>query len=187
MSAGKMNLAIFDLDGTLFDTGEVNYFAYRDALLPFGIKLEHDYYIQKCNGRHYTEFLPVIMDCEENIEEVHRAKKYAYSKNLYRARKNIHLFEIIKCLKETYYTAIVTTASRRNTEDVLNYFKCSELFDYVISQENITKVKPDPQGFLMVMDYFDISPEHTVIFEDSDVGIKAARATGAAVIIVDKF
>lgn len=36
----KEYLALFDLDGTLFDTSEVNYFAYKDALEPFGIKLQ---------------------------------------------------------------------------------------------------------------------------------------------------
>lgn len=37
-SKRKDYLAIFDLDGTLFDTGEVNYVSYREALRPYGIE-----------------------------------------------------------------------------------------------------------------------------------------------------
>ena len=36
----KDYLALFDLDGTLFDTGDVNYYAYKDALEPYEIKLD---------------------------------------------------------------------------------------------------------------------------------------------------
>lgn len=48
-------------------------------------------------------------------------------------------------------------------------------------------MKPDPEGFIIAMNHFGIDAEHTVIFEDSEVGIMAARETGASVNIVDKF
>lgn len=187
MSERKTKLALFDLDGTLFDTGVVNYHAYKDALSPYGISLDREYFQAKCNGRHYTEFVPVIMGTEEYLELVHRAKKEAYAKNLDKARINRVLFDIIRGLKMEYHCAIVTTASYQNTMDILTHFQVEKLFDLVITQENITKVKPDPQGFLMAMEYFEIPAEDTVIFEDSDVGIQAARSSGAAIFVVDRF
>ena len=183
----KQFLALFDLDGTLFDTRDVNYYAYKDALEPFGIELDKEYFVTKCNGRHYTEFLPVVMGNSDHLEEVHKAKKITYAANLDKARENKQLFEIIKVMKETYHIAIVTTASRKNTMDILRHFGYENLFEYLITQEDITKVKPDPQGFLLGMKHFGADAENTVIFEDSDVGIKAARATGATVLVVDQF
>lgn len=183
----KKKLAIFDLDGTLFDTVDVNYHAYRAALFPYGIDLERAYFLTHCNGRHYTEFLPAVMGTTRNIEDVHRAKKMMYAANMDRVRENKQIFEIIKCLKDRYYIVIVTTASRQNTEDILSYFNHEHLFEYLITQEDVTEVKPSPQGFLMAMEYFKIAPADTIIFEDSDVGIQAARATGAAVMVVDRF
>ncbi|MBE6024726.1 MAG: HAD family hydrolase [Cellulosilyticum sp.] len=181
----KEYLALFDLDGTLFYTGDVNYYAYRDALKPYGVELDKEYFVTKCNGRHYTEFLPVIMGSDEHIEEVHKLKKQTYVDNLDKARANKHLFEIIDGLKEKYNIAIVTTASRQNTLDILKFFNKEDVFDYIVTQEDITKVKPDPQGFLLAMDYFGAKPENTMIFEDSDVGIRAAKATNATVFVVD--
>lgn len=186
-SKRKDYLAIFDLDGTLFDTGEVNYVSYREALRPYGIELEHDYFIRKCNGKHYTEFLPMILENVEHMEMVHAAKKEVYGKNLEKARVNRHLFQMIKLLRKEYYTAIVTTASLRNSLDILRYFGYLELFDLLITQEDIKKAKPDPEGFLLAMQKLNKDAGHTLIFEDSEVGICAARASGASVIVVNKF
>lgn len=184
----KKYLAIFDLDGTLFDTGDVNYYAYRDALAMFQVELDHDYFVKNCNGRHYTEFLPEIMgEAADHIEEVHEAKKNAYMANLDKAKVNVHLIEIIKAIRNDYHIALVTTASRKNAMDILTYFGYQDLFEYMVSQENMTRMKPEPEGFLLAMEHFGMKAERVVIFEDSDVGIQAARATGAAVIVVDRF
>lgn len=71
----KNFLAIFDLDGTLFDTREVNYYAYKEALAVFEVGLDKDFFLKECNGRHYTEFLPQIMGSKKHVEDVHRAKR----------------------------------------------------------------------------------------------------------------
>jgi haloacid dehalogenase superfamily, subfamily IA, variant 3 with third motif having DD or ED len=183
----KNHLALFDLDGTLFDTSDVNYYAYKDSLKHYNIQLDQEYFVKNCNGRHYTEFLPMIMENKEHLETVHKAKKINYVKNLYRARKNEHLFELIKLMQPEYHLAVVTTASRQNTIDIIRYFGYDSLFEYMITQEDITRVKPDPQGYLMAMEHFGITAENTVIFEDSEVGIQAAKATGASVMVIVQF
>ena len=183
----KKYLAIFDLDGTLFDTSEVNYYAYKDALAFFGIELNREYFVKNCNGRHYTEFLPEIMGDTEHVEIVHRYKKETYVVNLSKARENTHLFEMIRVMEPFYHLAVVTTASKKNAKDILGYFGYENLFEYLVTQENVTSVKPDPQGFELAMKYFGVSPAKTVIFEDSAVGIQAARATGASVMVVNQF
>ena len=104
-----------------------------------------------------------------------------------KARINEHLFEIIKGMHDVYHVAVVTTASKKNVRDILMYFGYEDLFEYMITQEDTTRVKPDPQGYELAMEYFGANPESTVIFEDSEVGIQAARATGATVMVVEKF
>lgn len=55
-----MKLVIVDLDGTLFDTKDVNYHAYKDAISPYGFDIDYKYYCEFCNGRHYLDFLPQL-------------------------------------------------------------------------------------------------------------------------------
>ncbi|MCQ2514858.1 MAG: HAD family hydrolase [Ruminococcus sp.] len=180
-------LAIFDLDGTLFDTSDVNYYSYKEALLTYGVELDKKYFVEECNGRHYKEFLPIIMGTDEYLEPVHIRKKNAYANNLDKARVNKHLFSIIEKIKSDYYIAIVTTASKKNVLDILNYHNYLDLFDLIITQEDVLKPKPDPQGFLLAMEHYNMSPENTLIFEDSDIGIIAAQRSKATVFKIEKF
>jgi beta-phosphoglucomutase len=186
----KNYLALYDLDGTLFDTGEVNFASYCDAVKLFGANIDHDYFVKHCNGRHYTEFIPPILGekaTKENLEAIHRKKMEVYKANLGYARKNDHLFKMLELMHGEYINIIVTTASKKNTTDILEYFGVMNLFDGFITQEDIKRTKPDPDGFIQAMAKYRIDKDHTVIFEDSDVGIQAARATGAAVMIIDRF
>ena len=183
----KEYLAVFDLDGTLFDTTQVNYYSYQEALWPYGIRLEKKYFMERCNGRHYTEFLPGLAGAGTDLEKIHAAKKAAYGKYLGKAGVNRHLLRIIRALQDSYHTAVVTTASRENTCEILEYFGYAEMFELLVTQEDIRRTKPDPEGFIRAMKYFGMDARHTVIFEDSDVGIAAARASGADVFVVDTF
>ena len=184
----NLKLAIFDLDGTLFNTDEVNFHAYEDAFGKFGVKLDHDYYVNECNCRHYKTFAPIILDGNlEHLEEIHELKKEKYREYLKFAKLNTHLFDVIRSIKDSYKIAIVTTASEKNVEDILSFFEVRDLFDLLITQEDISIPKPDPEGFIIAMEYYDADAKNCVIYEDSDVGIEAARKTGAAVMVVDKF
>ena len=83
--------------------------------------------------------------------------------------------------------ALVTTASKDNVLEELRHFGLENDFDLVLAAEDIPNHKPDPQGFLMAMERFDIPPERTVIFEDSPVGIEAAKRSGASVMKVERI
>lgn len=187
----KDKLAIFDLDGTLFDTRRVNYLAYRKALEEFGIHLDRDFFFKNCNGRHYKDFLPQIMsdvtDAGTEIEEVHRLKKEYYSFFLSEAVSNEQLFDMMEALRDTYYIALVTTASRKNCDELLGYYGKEKAFDLLITGEDVCRKKPDPEGFIKAMEFYGIAEGNTVVFEDSAVGIAAAEKCGVMVFEVRGF
>ena len=183
-----MKLAIFDMDGTLFDTNEINYYAYKGAFEKYNISIDYEYYCNYCNGRHYKVFVsPLLNDNEYKIEDVHNIKKSSYSKYLNKVKVNEHLFNIIENIKNDYKIALVTTASKKNTYEILEYTKKSELFDLILTSEDVKNSKPDPEGFILAMSKFNSEPNECIIFEDSGVGIEAAKKTGATVIKVEKF
>lgn len=183
----KTKLAMFDLDGTLYNTCLTNYYAYKDALKQYRYELDYDYYLNECNGRHYTEFLPRMLGNNENIDEIHAIKKARFADYLDKCIENNYLFDIINGLKRQYYIALITTASRKNCEEILTYHKRLNLFDLIISQEDVEKYKPNPEGFLKAMEYFGIYSESSIVFEDSEVGVKAAMTSGATVFVVKGF
>ena len=183
-----MKLIMVDLDGTLFDTKEVNFLAYKDAIEKYGFNIEYDYYCNYCNGRYYLDFLPEITTHDQSIlTDIHLRKKKAYKKYLSHAKMNQSLVELIISCKDKYKIALVTTASRENTSDILDEFNIRDLFDLILTHEDIEKSKPDPDGFIKAMRSFGALPEECIIFEDSDVGVKAAEASGATVFVVKGY
>lgn len=184
-----MKLIIVDLDGTLFDTKEVNYNAYKEAIDPYGYQLDFEYYCNFCNGRHYLDFLPQITTTDKSVlTKIHKAKKDAYKKHLDKAVLNQGLVDILQAMKgKGCKLAVVTTASKQNCYDILYQFDIFELFDLVLTHDDITNVKPDPEGFFRAMEFLKVKPEDTIIFEDSEVGIEAATKTKASLFVVKGF
>ena len=178
MTGNKRKLAIVDLDGTLYDTKQLNYQAYKKAALSLG--LEFDLTVQqfsdKCFGRSYKNFLPEILKYDElYIEKIHNLKVQYYPSMLQYAVENTALIDILFGLRQTYYLALVTTASKKNVQDILAYFGRLELFDMVITGNDVQLQKPAPEGYLKAMDKFNILPENTILFEDNDACIKTAK------------
>ena len=183
-------LILVDLDGTLFDTVAVNAASYRAALEEVGSTVTDEYYAAYCNGGYYKTFLCPLLGGDpapELVEQVHDRKKALYAACLGAARKNEALFALLHAMRGTAHLALVTTGSRRNATEILDYFHCRELFELILTSEDVTRNKPDPEGYLTAMARFGADAAHTMIFEDSAPGLAAARATGAAVFAVDRF
>ncbi|MBQ7584050.1 MAG: HAD family phosphatase [Lachnospiraceae bacterium] len=181
-------LAIFDMDGTLIDTCMVNYRSYQAALSEEGIELTYDYFVRECFGKGYKDYLPpVIGDDADILERIHQRKIGLYKDYINEARLNSTLVDFVRGMRDSYYMALVTTASKDNVLEELKHFGLENDFDLVLAAEDIPNHKPDPQGFLMAMERFDIPPERTVIFEDSPVGIEAAKRSGASVMKVERI
>jgi len=185
----KSKLAIFDLDGTLFDTRRVNFLSYQQALNEEGYSLSLESYESRCNGKHYKSFLPLIAKdpTEELMERIHIRKKQLYPEYLSTATINEHLFHIAGLMSPEYHIAIVTTASRENCLSLLDHFGKAQMFELIIAQEDVRRCKPDPEGLIKAMDHFKTSRENTIVFEDSDTGIEAARRSGASVLITLEY
>ncbi|MCH5342434.1 MAG: HAD-IA family hydrolase [Acetatifactor sp.] len=107
-----------------------------------------------------------------------------YKKCLHLAKKNEQMFTIIDLIKPAYQLALVTTASKANTMDILMEFGVKNSFDFIITQEDVNKTKPDPECFMKVMDIAGVGIENTIIFEDSEAGLKAAELSGAKYVKV---
>lgn len=186
----KKFLAVFDMDGTLFDTRKANFHAYNHAINEvFSRSVEYDLFNELSNGQNYKKFLPEILGktSNDNIEKIHNLKKVFYLKYLKFAIKNDHLFRVIHSIKDTYVIALATTASKKNAIDILTFFQVIDLFEIIVTQEDVKSLKPDPECYKKIMTECSILPKNTIIFEDSKVGLKAARLSKASVFNVEIF
>ncbi|MCB0363538.1 MAG: HAD family hydrolase, partial [Bdellovibrionales bacterium] len=61
----------------------------------------------------------------------------------------------------------------------------SKYLDLILSNEDVTQPKPDPQIYNKAMEFFNLSPSQCLVVEDNPHGLEAARRSGAHVMRVD--
>ena len=181
----EIKLVISDFDGTLVDTKEANFLSYRDVLLGAGYKLTAEEYHQ-CFGLRFEEFMHRLGILDEAVMKkirVNKAKTYPSYFNKIRVNQNLAQF--IESFRQTGgKTALASTAARHNILNVLAFVRLNDLFDAIISGDEIARPKPDPACYIEAMRRFAVRPHQCLIFEDAPIGIEAASASGASYIIV---
>ena len=176
-----------DLDDTLISTLNANHLSYKLALNEQGFDLSLEAYAKNCNGRKYNDFLPEIMGKDHPaIETVHDRKIELYAQCLKAAEVNRPLVDILRAIKLEYYIALVTTATKANVDRILEHFGLRDLFDSVVTQNDVHKSKPDPECYNMVIEKYGVDRENCIIFEDSKTGIAAALASGCETMCIKR-
>lgn len=170
-------LHITDFDGTLVDTREANYLAYKETLkkvYDYELKPE-DYYNNF--GLRINELLEKLKLDIDKLSEVKKTKARVYKKYFDKIRINKNLYSHLYYAKQnSNIVCLATTASKKNVENLLKYFEIENLFDYIITGEDVSNGKPDPEVYQKtIMKYPFVSFDNIYIYEDSDVGFLAAH------------
>lgn len=178
---------IFDLDGTLIETKQLHWAGLQAALFD-----QNPRYELSTKLKHQLEGLPTTvklahlesMGWNFNTSEVIKYKQQYVLTHLNNTVCPSGLPEKLKQLSENYKMCLATNARNRFTLAVLQRFSL-DMFDIVLSTDYLgNKVKPDPFVYEECMRLTNSSPEQTVIFEDSEVGLAGASACGAQVELV---
>ena len=80
--------------------------------------------------------------------------------------------------------AITSSAVRRSIETILARFDLSRMFGVIVDGSEVARGKPDPQAYLVTAGRLGVDPASCVVFEDSNVGVRAAKAAGMYCIAV---
>lgn len=86
--------------------------------------------------------------------------------------------------EEGHALAVVTGAQRADVDFVLAHSSVRDRFGVVVSEEDVRRGKPDPEGFLLAADRLGVAPGEVVVLEDSVAGVRAALAAGMRCIAV---
>jgi beta-phosphoglucomutase len=96
----------------------------------------------------------------------------------------IHEYALSMLKTAGYRLAVCSNSVRQTVLAMLGKANLITYLDLIISNEDVAKTKPDPEMYLRVMEDFALEPDECLIVEDNENGIKAARASGAHVLVV---
>lgn len=184
----EIKLIISDFDGTLVDTREANYLAYREVLSGIGYDLGPGKY-NECFGLRFEEFMSRLGILDQGLmEEIRAGKAKAYPNYFHKIKLNRNLAGFIEVFRSGGgNAALASTASRLNMLNVLAFIGLSGLFDFIVSGDDTERPKPNPECYIKAMRQFNVLPSECLIFEDAPIGIEAASASGACFIVVKEF
>lgn len=195
--ARRIRLLLLDFDGTLADTRRANTLAYVAALGEAGYNLTEEEYAANYFGMRCEEFLTRFGIADPAERERLRLRKIALYPTFFdTVRLNRPLWEFCcQFRREGGRVWVVSTGSRANIDNVMRYLGIggpetpeSEAplgrVDGILSGLDIEHAKPAPDCFLEAMRREGCTPQQTLIFEDSPIGIEAARRSGAGYFVV---
>lgn len=176
---------ITDFDGTLVDTFEANLLAYQESFDAEGITLTDERY-HECFGYRFDRFMQAMsVNDKATAARIKESKKDVYPKYFSHLNPNHSLIALITTFHQMGgKTAIASTARKENLMNAVNYLGIADYFDLIFAGVDVKQGKPNPEIYLKAMVALGVSPEETLIFEDSQVGIEAAKASGAHYMIV---
>ncbi|WP_417014698.1 HAD family hydrolase [Alistipes sp.] len=193
----RIRLLLLDFDGTLADTRRANTLAYVAALGEAGYPLTEEEYAANYFGMRCEEFLTRYGITDPAERERLRLRKIALYPTFFdTVRLNRPLWEFCCQFRRTGGRVwVVSTGSRANIDNVMRHLGIGGpgaataeaplgCVDGILSGLDIERPKPAPDCFLEVMRREGCTPRETLIFEDSPIGIEAARRSGAGYFIV---
>lgn len=189
----KIKAILFDLDGVLVDATEWHYEALNRALKLFGYGISRYEHLTTYNGlptRKKLEMLSIEKGLPRGLHSMlNRIKqKYTQEEVLTRCTPFFEKEFMINQLKrEGYLLGVCSNSVRDSVNLMLKASGILEIFDVIVSNEDVSKPKPDPEMYLQACAQLGIVPEEAVMVEDAGYGIEAARGAGGHVCVVAGF
>lgn len=174
-------IVLFDFDGVIADT-ESQYTIFWNqkgmeylGLENFGLTIKGQTFKQIAAGHFKDKLKELYEEIEPVLNEFEVNMSYDYVPGA---------LEFMKEMKSAgVRTAIVTSSHNVKMANAYRaHPELLELVDAILTSNDFTRSKPDPECFLKGMEVLGGKPEETIIFEDSLHGIAAGRAAGAKVI-----
>jgi HAD superfamily hydrolase (TIGR01509 family) len=190
---------IFDFDGIITDTEPVHMKAWLEVLNSLYISFDEDEYYSCYVGLNDRDFLDAVGDNHDH-EFTDREKGVLIERKAIASHRILEeriplipgVDEIVPQLAKKYPLAICSGAQKSEINFILTQLGWLDHFRPIVTQEDVAKGKPDPEGFLFTLKHFQqhqewdppLEASQCLVIEDSPHGIEAAKAAGMPVVAI---
>jgi HAD superfamily hydrolase (TIGR01509 family) len=177
---------IFDCDGTLVDSMPWHFKAWRDTMNRYGILFSEERFY-KLGGtpiKKIIELLALEAGRQLDIDQIAREKEEYYFTLIPRLKPRRHVLKIINDHLGLLPMALASGSSRASVRETLTYLNALHWFDTLVCAEDVAHHKPAPDIFLEAAKRLGVAPEACRVYEDSPLGIEAAKRAGMEAVDV---
>jgi len=171
-----MKLIIFDMDGTLIDSGNVITNTINFVRKNLGLEyIEKDIMLEQLNNPDINSAEFFYGTSEFTEEQTKLFTKY-YDEHCV---KDIRLYggieELLKSLKKDYVLSVATNASQPFAKKMLDFLNISKYFKYIIGADMVKNPKPAPDMILKTLEVLNIKKEESMLVGDSLKDLRSAK------------
>ncbi|MFE2326446.1 HAD family hydrolase [Streptomyces sp. NPDC059385] len=183
---GAFRAYLFDCDGTIADSMPLHYRAWKQALAEWNCSFPEDLFYA-WGGRPVADIIASLNESQGlamPVEAVARRRESLYQELLPRLTAVPGIVPHIEDAHRRIPTAVVSGSTRDSVTASLTVLGLLDKFDVLVCAGEYEKAKPDPDGFLRAAELLGVPAEECLVFEDTDLGIRAATAAGMASVRV---
>ncbi len=172
---------LFDLDGTLAETDSLHLPTWVDALEPYGVDIDEEFYRERISGRSTGEIVGDLLPdlSEEEGASIGDAKEASFRERAAGLEPLPGLLDFVqKGKRRGMRMALVTNAPKENVGAILPALKLQDYFQTVVLAAEVGAVKPDPAPYEAALVRTGVSADEALAFEDSVSGIASSVAAG---------
>lgn len=182
---------LFDLDGTLVEAKEWHYEALNRALRLFGYEISRKDHLTVYDGLPTRNKLQILTKKEGLPETLYDLifyfkQEFTYLEIEKQCKPLPNVVSTLQELKDRgYFLGLCSNAIRKSVEMMLTYSGILGYFDLILSNQDVTFSKPNPEIYLTAKRRFGVSTEDCLVVEDNEKGVEAGRQAGMQVIQVN--
>jgi beta-phosphoglucomutase family hydrolase len=183
---GSFHAYLFDCDGTLADSMPLHYRAWKKALGEWNCDFDEKLFYQ-WGGMPVTEIINTLNQRQElnmPVEAVSHRKESLYYELLPELKAVPEVLEHVEEAHGRIPFAVVSGSTRESVMKSLESLKLLDRFNAMVCAGDYEKSKPDPEAFLLAAKKLGVAPESCLVFEDTEMGIQAAKAAGMSSVKV---
>jgi len=186
---GNIRALIFDVDGTLADSMPVHLESWQEVGKRYGFDYSQGD-LERYAGMSGQEIVEIINEkngLSLDLDKIAHEKEAAFLRNLDQVRP---IEPVVKVLEDFYGRlpiAAGTGGYRRVATRILQNIGIWDRIDVLVASDDVVRHKPHPDTFLKCAESLGVRAESCLVFEDAELGFRAAKAAGMQVVDVRPY
>jgi beta-phosphoglucomutase len=173
---------LLDFNGTLSDDEPLLCRIFQDLFADAGKPLTEAAYYERLAGLSDREIVRMWLGRDDPALLERKSERYRQLAD--GSTVSIEARKAVWAAAEVLPVAVVSGSARAEIEPVLESAGLAEAITFVVSEDDIVRSKPDPEGYLIALHLLGVDPGEAAAVEDSDAGVAAAKAAGLYCVAV---
>ncbi len=181
---------IYDLDDLMVNSVELHFRAFDEVLKEYNHSLtEMPISMQsRFVGMRIIDITEQVIDyfdLDTDLNSFYKKRTEIFLSLVKDVQVMSGLLESLKLFKSSGLKLAIASSGTMNYIDIIvDKFKIRSYFDAIVSGDDVSKGKPDPETYIVATDKLQLQPAECVVLEDATNGINAAKVAGCKCIAV---